>query len=517
MPPPPLDFHGAGKVLLADDVPENLSVLTAALEPEGYEVLAAPSGAAALKVAGRARPDLILLDIMMPGMDGLETCRRLKNDPATRDIPVIFITARAEMDSLVGGFEAGAVDYIVKPFQTGEVLSRTATHLRLARLTRELTAKNNALEARTEELTAEINKRKEAETALRQADAKLAALSGLEASRWNLAGMVGGSRQIQKITQDIQRLHQFSSTSVLITGESGTGKELVARAIHFGSPRAKEPFIPVNCVAIPTDLAESIFFGHVKGSFTGASSDRKGCFEMAHGGTLFLDEIGDMPVALQVKLLRVLEDGAITPVGSGEARKVDVRIIAATNADLESRIAAGSFRQDLYFRLARYTIPTPPLRAHLEDVPLLARHFLRSFATEMGLKPPALDPAALALLQSYDFPGNVRELKNIIERGLIESGGGTIVAAHLGTLRPGPAHATAPAPVRAAFAASLPLNLAEAEDILIQRALQETDGNIANAARLLGVHRTRIYRKLAREEPAGETDPDREIKPSAAG
>jgi DNA-binding NtrC family response regulator len=471
------------------------------LEPEGYEILAVPSGSAALKVAARARPDLILLDVMMPGMDGIETCRRLKTDRATAEIPVIFITARAELDSVVAGFESGGVDYIVKPFQAGEVLSRTSTHLRLARLARELTAKNEALEARTQELLAEMSRRKQAESALSHADAKLAALTDLEASRWDLAGLVGGSRPILKILQDIQRLHQFSHTSVLITGESGTGKELVARAIHFGSSRAREPFIPINCVAIPAELAESILFGHVKGAFTGATSDRKGCFELAHGGTLFLDEIGDMPVSLQVKLLRVLEDGAITPVGASESRKADVRVIAATNANLDAKIAAGSFRQDLYFRLARYTVATPPLRAHLEDVPALANHFLRSFAAEMGFKPPSLQPAALAMLQAYDFPGNVRELKNIIERGLIESGGGNITPAHLGPLRPGPAAAVAAAPVKAAFAAALPINLAEAEDLLIQRALEESDGNIANAARLLGVHRTRIYRKLAREDP----------------
>jgi DNA-binding NtrC family response regulator len=489
------------KILLVDDVPANLAVLTCALEPEGYEIFAVPNGATALKVAAKAKPGLILLDIIMPEMDGLETCRRLKQNETTRDIPVIFITARGEMKSVVEGFRAGGVDYVVKPFQADEVLSRVKTHLGLNRLTRELLEKNHALEMRTAELTAEIQNRERVETELRHADHKLAAFSDIEAARGNLAGMVGGCSQILKIIEEIRRLHQFANTSVLITGESGTGKELVARAVHFGSTRAKAPFVPVNCVAIPAELAESILFGHVKGSFTGAMADRKGCFELADGGTLFLDEIGDMPVSLQVKLLRVLEDGCVTPVGAAESKKVNVRVIAATNADLEARIAAGTFRQDLYFRLARYTMTTPPLRERLDDVPLLTANFLKMFAAEMGQPPSGLSRAAAAALQAYDFPGNIRELKNIIERALIASGGETILPEHLHLLR-GAGGTTLPstAPAKKDFASELPLNLAAAEDVLIQRALEETGGNIAEAARLLGVHRTRIYRKLALEE-----------------
>lgn len=483
------------KILLVDDVPANLSVLTASLEPAGYEILAVPNGTTALKVAAKAQPSLILLDIMMPTIDGLETCRRLKQDESTRDIPVIFITARDETKSLVAGFQAGGVDYIIKPFHAEEVVSRVATHLQISRLTRELQKKNS-------ELKAEMERRSHAETALKNADEKLSVLSNLEASRWNLAGLIGGSRVVQKIIEDIHRLHQFANTSVLITGESGTGKELIARAIHFESPRAKAPFIPVNCVAIPGELAESMLFGHVKGAFTGATADRKGYFELAHGGAIFLDEIGDMPVSLQVKLLRVLEDGFVTPVGAAEAIKVDVRVIAATNADMGLRIAAGSFRQDLYFRLARYTVFTPPLRERLEDVPVLVAHFLNLFATEMGMKPPPISKEALAVLTRYEYPGNVRELKNIIERALIDSGTETIERGHL-HLFPSFTSAASPAKqnAKASFVSSLPVNLAEAEDLLIQRALHEADGNIADAARMLGVHRTRIYRKLAQGEP----------------
>jgi DNA-binding NtrC family response regulator len=505
MDPPTRRVTVPEKLLLVDDVAENLSVLTAALEPDGYEILAVPGGALALKVAARARPDLILLDVMMPGLDGLETCRRLKDNAATRDIPVIFITARSEMAGVVEGFRAGGVDYVVKPFQPEEVLSRVKTHLQISRLARELMEKNRTLEARTAELMAEMERRRTAENALQDADDKLAALSDLEADRWNVSGLIGGSPPMQKVEAEIRRLHQFPNTSVLITGESGTGKELIARALHFGSARARAPFVPVNCVAIPSELAESMLFGHVKGAFTGAVHDRKGWFELAHGGTLFLDEIGDMPVSLQVKLLRVLEDGGVMPVGAARSRKVDVRVIAATNADLDSRIEVGAFRRDLYFRLARYVVTTTPLRERTEDVPLLAAHFLRVLAAEMGLKVPQLADAALATLRTYDFPGNIRELKNIIERALIESDGEAIRPEHLHLhlmhrAPTPPVAATTKAP-ESQLASSLPLNLAQAEDFLIQRALQETGGNIADAARLLGVHRTRIYRKLAQEEP----------------
>lgn len=494
----PVATSRAEKILLVDDVPANLAVLTAALEPEGYEIFAAPNGATALKIAAKAKPDLILLDIMMPELDGFETCRRLQQNEVTRGTPVIFITARTEMESVVEGFRASGLDYVAKPFQAEEILARVKTHLRLHRLTLELTEKNQAL-------TAEIARREQAETGLRVADEKLAAFSDLEASRGNVTGLVGNSAALRKIVADVQKLHQFPNTSVLITGESGTGKELVARAIHFGSSRAKSPFVPINCVAIPSELAESILFGHVKGAFTGATADRKGCFELADGGTLFLDEIGDMPTALQVKLLRVLEDGHVTPVGAAESRQVNVRVIAATNADLAARIAAGTFRQDLFFRLARYTVATPPLRDRIEDVPLLATHYLKVFATEMGQQPPGLSREVVAALKAYSYPGNIRELKNIIERALIQSGGETILPEHLHLQRSSDgASAPVNATTRKDFTASLPLNLAEAEDVLIQRALDETGGNIAEAARLLGVHRTRIYRKLAQEEtPAG--------------
>jgi DNA-binding NtrC family response regulator len=479
------------KILIIDDTPANLDLLTAALEPRGYEILAAPGGEAGLKIAAKALPDLILLDVVMPGRDGFAICRELKAEDATREIPVLFITAKQETASVVNGFRVGAVDYILKPFQPDEVVGRVETHLKISRLTRELQRKNTELEA-------EVTRRRAAEEAREKADARLSTLTAREAQRWGLAGFIGQSRLIRKILQDIERLHQFANTSVLITGESGTGKELVARAIHHDSPRAGAPFIPVNCVAIPSELAESMLFGHLKGSFTGATADRKGWFELADGGTLFLDEIGDMPATLQAKLLRVLEDGEITAVGASHSKRVDVRVISATNADLGAKIASGDFRQDLYFRLARFIVQTPPLRERPEDIALLCEHFLNLFAEEMGMAAPDLAPDALDWLRTYPFPGNVRELKNLIERALIASGGRSIERKHVQVLSAPSTASAAPRESRPPPAAlsNLPLNLEEAENVLIQRALEQTRGNVAEAARLLGVNRSRIYRRF---------------------
>src|SRR6266571_5106366 len=342
-------------VLIVDDVPANRDLLRQTLEPRGYEILLAPDGESGLRAAQRAHPDLILLDVVMPAMNGFETCRRLKGIEATGTIPVIFITAQHETPSLVEGFRAGGVDYITKPFQTDEVLARVETHLKISRLTRELAARNGQLEA-------EMARRERAEDALQTAEEHLSLLSQREAEHWGLAGFIGKSKTLEKILQDIRKLQQAGNLSVLIAGESGTGKELIARAIHFGSPRAQAPFLPVNCAAIPKDLAESLLFGHVRGAFSGANADQKGYFELANGGTLFLDEIGEMPSALQPKLLRVLEGGSFMPVGSTKERRVEVRVVAASNVDFQRKMAAGEFRKDLYFRLARFTVVAAPLR-----------------------------------------------------------------------------------------------------------------------------------------------------------
>ena len=477
------------KILIIDDNPANIGLLSEALERKGHEILAASDGDSGVRIAGLAKPALILLDVMMPLLDGMATCRKLKMTDAIRDIPVIFITARQDTESVLSGFRSGAVDYIHKPFHLEEVLSRVETHLQIGRLTRELRARN-------EELETEIARRCEAEEARRTADERYSRLSADEALRWGISGFVGESRTVRKILEEIKRVYRFANTSVLIQGESGTGKELVSRAIHHGSTRAAAPFIPVNCVAIPAELAESMLFGHVRGAFTGATSDRKGWFELANYGTLFLDEIGDMPLPLQGKLLRVLEDGQILAVGSTKPIQVDVRVIAASNADLPAKILEGSFRQDLYFRLARYVVDIPPLRERLDDLSLLVSHFLRLFSNEMGMSPPAVSPEAMAILESYSFPGNVRELKNVIERALIESGGGPIQERHIHLLEAVPRR-QCPAKVEGSSGTeTIPLNLDAAEQLLMQRALNQAGGNVAEAARLLGVNRSRIYRRF---------------------
>jgi len=501
-------------ILIVDDNPVNLDVLTQTLEPAGFHVLAVPNGEIALKVAERAIPDLIILDVVMPEYNGFDICQLLKKNATTRDIPVLFLSARNETNVLVKGFEAGAVDYLTKPFQAAEILARLETHLKSRRLNVELQEKNKQLTAQAEalketnqKLESEIKRRRETEEELSIADQRLDAIGIREAEHWNAAGLIGQSASMTRLLEDVNKLKAFSQTSVLILGESGTGKELLARAIHTSGSTPKGPFIPVNCVAVPTELAESMFFGHVRGSFTGAQEDRKGYFELANQGTLFLDEIGDMPAGLQAKLLRVLEDGVVYPVGSGKGRKIHCRVIAATNADLASKISEGLFRQDLFYRLARFTISPPPLRERRNDIPALARHFVDVFVKEMGRKPPPIASSAISALQGYNYPGNIRELKNIIERALIRSGGDAIAVDHLdlplnsGFVSQGHRGETGSSvePEAVGSAQNLPLRLEDAEALLIKRALSQTKGNVAQAARLLGVHRTRIYRMLATE------------------
>jgi DNA-binding NtrC family response regulator len=326
---------------VVDADPASLNLLRHALESAGSSILVAPSGEIALRIVGRTVPEIALLDVGLPGIDGYELCRRLK------------------------------------------------------------------------------------------AAEQLSVISEREAAKWGLTAFVGRSPAFQELVQDIRRAQSFGPLTVLITGECGTGKELIARAIHYGGPQAKGPFVPVNCSAIPGELAESALFGHVRGAFTGATEPRKGCFERANGGTLFLDEIGDMAVPLQAKLLRVLEDSVIVPVGGAEPRKVAVRVLAATNAELESAIEAGRFRKDLYFRLTRFTLDAPPLSDRREDIPLLAEHFANGFASEMGMAKVSLTAGAVTARMQYDYPGNVRELRNLMERALIESGGGDIRPEHL--------------------------------------------------------------------------------------
>ena len=496
------ELEGA-RLLLVDDTPANLGVLCELLESVGCNISIAPSGPLALQLVSQSPPDLILLDVVMPDMDGYEVCRRLKANPATSQIPVLFVTAHDLTENIMTGFEVGGLDYITKPFRAQEVLARVRAHLSVNRLTQELAAKNRELEQKYHELEAEIAQRQTLK-------GQLSMISEREARHWGLEGFVGQSPTMERIFNEIRLMQESAATSVLITGESGTGKELIARAIHFGSARRDEPFVPVNCAAVPGELVESMLFGHVKGSFTGAHADRIGFFQMADGGTLFLDEIGAMPMDLQAKLLRVLDDGEVRRIGGTNTIMVDVRVLAATNVDLESRIQAGSFRQDLYFRLAHYTVTAPPLRERKGDVPVLAQHFANLFAREMGRDAPDLSDDVVEMLSVYPFPGNVRELKNILERALIESRGGEIRPVHLHFL-PGVGDnpATVPPDVgstvdAAASKTELPLNLEQAELLVIKRAIARCDGNISEAARLLGTNRNRIYRALAQDEDRDE-------------
>ena len=490
------DLKGA-QILVVDDTPANIDVLCRVLEDASYRVMVASSGEVALDLARRFDPDLVLLDVVMPGLDGFAVCRQLKQHDATRSIPVIFLSARDDTMDLVEGFAAGGVDYVVKPFNKDEVLVRIRTHVEKAQLERELRAKNAALEA-------EIAERR---TVTRQRDElvdRVSLTTERDAQRWGLDEFIGRSPTMRRILDDIDLLQSARQTSVLIQGESGTGKELVARAIHATSNRGDGPFVAVNCASIPHDLADSLLFGHKKGTFTGAERDQRGYFDLADGGTLFVDEVGEMPLELQSKLLRVLEERTVWPLGEGQGHAVDVRILAATNVDLQKSIAAGSFRRDLYFRLARFVVSVPPLRQRREDIELLTRHFLVLFADEMGVGVPELSAEVLARLQQHDYPGNVRELKNVIERAVLQSRGVEIQLRHL-FLQPDatPEIEGGSRLAAEAFVDELPLNFAEAEVALIERALRLTRGNVTEAARLLGVDRNKIYRKLPRKSAQG--------------
>ncbi|NOQ65043.1 MAG: response regulator [Methyloprofundus sp.] len=423
------------KLLLIDDASNNIELLFDMLSDD-YEIFFATEGHKGIALAKSKQPDLILLDIVMPVLDGFAVCQQLKTAPETAQIPVIFLTAESSVETIIKGFSMGVVDYVTKPFNAAELNARVQTQIRLQIQQQALQQQNQELQALNQQLQQEITHRQQVEIALQDADQKISVLSSREAKRWKLEAFVGHSPCFLELIEQIRRLQKFDKTSVLILGESGTGKELVARAIHYGSLRMQGPFITVNCSAIPTELADSAFFGHIKGAFTGAQATHKGYFEAADGGTLFLDELGDMPLMMQTKLLRVLEDRKVIRVGSTTEKSVDVRVIAATNSHLEQRIQDKSFRQDLYHRLTGYTIHLPPLRKRREDITLLVEHFLQLLAEEMSLVQGFISTDALQTLKQYSFPGNIRELRNIIEHALISSNGQPIQAQHLHLIQP---------------------------------------------------------------------------------
>lgn len=410
---------GPGTILVADDEPANLEVLLKCLNLENYRVLVAEDGENAVERARHALPDIILLDVLMPGLDGFEACRNLKLDDSTRHIPVIFMTAVDDLDSKIRAFELGAADYVVKPFRHKEVLARVATQMAITRLSRRLEVANNDLELRVNERTAQLAAALEEVKSLKnRLQAENTYLQEEIREHHGQDDIVGSSKALKEVIANAKRV-AASTTTVLICGETGTGKELLARIVHQQSLRADRPLVKLNCAAISGGLVESELFGHVKGAFTGAADKRAGRFEVADGGTLFLDEVSELPLETQAKLLRVLQEQEFEPVGSSKTRKVDVRIIAATNRDLPQEIEKGKFRSDLYFRLNVFPLEVPPLRQRNGDVVELAEHFLNQFARKHQKTISGISPACMARLKAYDWPGNIRDLQNVIERAVI--------------------------------------------------------------------------------------------------
>lgn len=456
------------RILVVDDEPKMCEFLEFVLSEEGYAVDSSTSGEDALSRIGDGEYDIVITDLMMPGVDGMRLLEEAKR--TCPDTAVIMITGYSTVENAVEAMKRGAYDYLPKPFKIDEikvVVARAAEQLRIIsenrRLKREL-ARPGA----------------------------------------GFCGIIGKSKPMQAIFELIERVAATDST-VLIRGESGTGKELVARAIHRLSKRNAAPFVSINCAALPETLLESELFGHSRGAFTGAISAKRGLFEEADGGTVFLDEIGDVPLALQAKLLRFLQNREFLRIGETAPRKVDVRIIVATNRDLERAIVEGEFRQDLYYRLNVISLSLPPLRERREDIPLLVTHFLKKFGEERERKDLGVDPAAMAALMSYDWPGNVRELENAIERAVILCRGNLIGPADLppeiagiggpgglsGVLRSAGAQGT---PARMDFREAVE----EFERNLILEAMRESGWVQARAASILGLKRSTLNEMIKR-------------------
>ena len=432
------------RILCVDDEPLNLSLLEAMLSPRGYDVVSAVNGPEALEKIAAERIDICLLDVMMPGMDGFEVCRRIKSDDLHRNIPVVMVTSYADMENRIRGIEAGAEDFISKPFDSAEVLARIKMLLHVKSLNEELRNAHDTLELtvheRTGELTRanaqllqEIVERKGAEESLQAAFAEIKLLKErLQAENvylqqevareYNFGEIIGQSIAIAHVFSRIEQVAPQDAT-VLLLGETGTGKGVVARAIHSSSARKDRTMVTVNCTAMPANLIESELFGREKGAFTGANARQIGRFELADHGTIFLDEIGEMPLELQSKLLRVIQDGEFERLGSPRSIKVNVRIIAASNRNLEEEIKSGRFREDLFYRLNVFLITIPPLRQRKEDIPLLVNHFVAKFNKKTGKKIVTVSKETLSALQEYHWPGNVRELESVVERAVITSQG----------------------------------------------------------------------------------------------
>jgi two-component system response regulator HydG len=433
-------------VLVVDDDPNTLEVLQRNLAQEGFRIYSAKSVQEALEILQKTSVDLVITDYKMPKVTGMDLIKHVRDN--YKNIEVMMITGFATIQGAVEAIKTGAEEYLTKPFTADELLNAVQRSLDKLRLRR----------AGQEEVRIVYKAP---------------------------AGILGKSSRMVKVFDAIEKSAKTSAT-VLITGESGTGKELVARAIHYNSKRASAPFVPINCGGIPESLLESELFGYVKGAFTGATESRAGFFQTADGGTIFLDEISETSLAMQVKLLRVLQDKEVTMVGASSPRKVDVRIIAATNKDLYSLVSKGSFREDLFFRLNVITIEIPPLRDRGDDILSLTRYFIEKYSEEMGKKPPRFSEEALQVVKSYYWPGNIRELQNVIQRIIVMSDSELIEVPDLPSLMR----------FSALRKTGFDRSLAEVEAEYIKNVLASVDGNKSKAAEILGIDRKTLRKKL---------------------
>lgn len=436
-------------LLVVDDEQTTRELCAAVAEQGGIRAITAASAEEALEILEQSAVDIVLTDLKLPGSGGLELLKRVHE--LHPHIAVMVLTQYGTIDSAVEATRMGALDYVTKPFRVEELRTRLDRAVQALELQQENRLLREQLRTRP-----------------------------------GFGSLIGMSVKMERVYKLIEKVSQHDYP-VLVLGESGTGKELVARSIHFSGPRKDRPFVPVDCSALVPTLIESELFGYVKGAFTGALHAKQGLLEAAHGGTLFLDEIGDMPVDLQAKLLRALQEREIKPVGSTERRQIDVRVIAATNRDLEAAIRSGAFRQDLFFRLNVVQLKLPPLRDRKADIPLLVTSFLDKFSSSGPVR--SISDDAMRRLMAYDWPGNVRELENAMERGVALSSGPVLSVADL------PSNLQYPSGDRAPQRDEL-LPLDELERRAILRALRETNGDKVAAARILGIGKTTLYRKL---------------------
>ncbi|HSO31510.1 MAG TPA: sigma-54 dependent transcriptional regulator [Labilithrix sp.] len=460
------------QVLIVDDEPNLRKILAAQLSRDGYEVMLAEDGEQGLTMLREHHIDLVVTDLKMPKVDGMTLLREaLRESP---DLPIVMITAHGTVDTAVEALKLGAFDYLTKPFDKDEVRQVVAKALKTRALAQE------------------------------EATASVPFAPPVAGARF---GIIGASAGLTDLYAVLERVAD-SPTTVLITGESGTGKELVARALHEHSTRKDKPFIKVNCAAIPKELIESELFGYERGAFTGAVSSKPGRFELANGGTLFLDEVGEIPVEMQVKLLRALQESEFERVGGIKTIHVDVRLVAATNRDLKKLIAANAFREDLFYRLNVVSIRLPALRERDSDIPLLVEHFLTKFNERLKKQVTGVEPEALEILSAYTWPGNIRELENVMERSVlfcdaqklrVEDLPGELRGFSSGSVAPpasDPTTSTMPLPAEGGLKEHVKVAMSRLERDLVSRALKQTSGNVTHAARLLKISRKGLQLKM---------------------